>query len=256
MAQGVIRLWRQGDLPAVLQLAHAAGWNQTAEDLAMLLRLAPDGCFALEVDGRIAATASLLVHGPHLAWVGMVLTAEDCRRRGFARRLVERTLEVADARGIGTVKLDATSMGRPLYAELGFRDEQPIERWSGRLELTGPGTDALPERTPLLEDLAARSEVFAARGAYALVRPGSRARYLGPFVADNPDMARELAQHSFRSGGSDLFFWDVLPENTATVRLTSQLGFERVRSLVRMVRGTDLRAGEERNFGICGFELK
>jgi RimJ/RimL family protein N-acetyltransferase len=79
---------------------------------------------------------------------------------------------------------------------------------------------------------------------------------VGPFVADNPDMARELAQRSFRPGGSDLFFWDVLPENTAAVRLTAQLGFERIRSLVRMVRGTDLREREERVYGICGFELK
>jgi GNAT superfamily N-acetyltransferase len=256
MNDGIIRLWRAEDLSAVLQLAHATGWNQTAEDLAMLLRLAPDGCFALELDGRIAATASLLIHGPHLAWVGMVLTAEEYRRRGFARRLVERTLELADARGIRTVKLDGTSMGRPLYLDVGFRDEQPIERWSGHLGLQRPGKDTLPEHTALLNELVARSEVFAIAGAYALVRPGARARYLGPFVADNPDMAFELARQAFRAGGNELFFCDVLPENTSAVRLMEQLQFRRVRSLVRMVRGADLRDREDRIYAICGFELK
>jgi GNAT superfamily N-acetyltransferase len=49
-----------------------------------------------------------------LAWVGMVLTHPEYRRRGFARRLISHALEYARERGVMTLKLDATSAGRRL----------------------------------------------------------------------------------------------------------------------------------------------
>ncbi len=255
-AEGAIRLLGAGDVAAVLELAHAAGWNQTAEDVAMLLRLAPAGCFGLECQGRFAATTTLLPLDARLAWLGMVLTGEAYRRRGFARRLVQRALEYAAASGIATVGLDATAMGRPLYLELGFRDEQPVERWSGRLAQLRAGDHVAPDSEPLPRELAARSEVFRRADAWAMVRPGARARYLGPFVAGSPDAARALIGSCFRAGEGDLFFWDVLPHNTHAVRLLERLGFERVRSLVRMVYGESVSAGcPERVYAIRGFEL-
>ena len=47
------------DLPAALELSTLAGWNQTADDWRLLLELAPSGCFGIEVDGRVVATATL-----------------------------------------------------------------------------------------------------------------------------------------------------------------------------------------------------
>lgn len=255
MSEAAIRLLAANDLPAVLDLALRAGWNQTAEDIAMLLRLAPAGCFGLECEGRIAATTTLLPLDARLAWLGMVLTGEEYRRRGFARLLVRRALDYAAEAGIATVKLDATVMGRPLYLDMGFRDEQPVERWSGLLAQLRAGNQPAPDETPLLRELAPRSEVFRSADAWALVRPGARARYLGPFMAGSPEAARALMACCFRAGEGDLFYWDVLPRNEHAVRLLEDLGFERVRSLIRMVYGPDLAGGEERVYAISGFEL-
>ncbi|MDQ6708627.1 MAG: GNAT family N-acetyltransferase, partial [Acidobacteriota bacterium] len=117
------------DIPAALELSSEAGWNQTGRDWRTLLELAPETCFAIECEGTLAATATLLCYGTKLAWVGMVLTRPGYRRRGFATTLLKEALRVADERGIETVKLDATEMGQPLYASFGFEPEQPVQRW-------------------------------------------------------------------------------------------------------------------------------
>ncbi len=250
-----LRLLTTRDIPAVLALAHASGWNQTADDISMLLRLAPEGCFCIEVEEAIAATTTLLPLNSQLAWLGMVLTGAAYRRRGFARQLVRRALDYAAELGTTTIKLDATDMGRPLYLEMGFRDEQPIERWSGRLTLLRPGNDPPPDGPALIRELAARSAVFRCADAYALIRPGVRAQYVGPFQAPHEQAARALVQSSFCSGEGDLYYWDVLPHNTGALRLVQDLGFERVRALVRMVSGPDLRGNDQRVYAIGGFEL-
>src|SRR5262245_33125882 len=115
-----IRVMEQDDVSAALLLSSAAGWNQTADDWHMLLQLAPRSCFGIEADGRIAATTTLIQHGPSVGWIGMVLTHSDYRRQGFARMLLEKTLEHAESSGIQTLKLDATDQGQPLYERLGF----------------------------------------------------------------------------------------------------------------------------------------
>lgn len=251
-----VRPLTASDVPAVSRLAYAAGWNQTAGDIEMLLRLAPEGCFGIDCEDRLAATATLLPREGGLAWLGMVLTDAACRRRGFARWLVEHLLGLVEARGIATVKLDATDAGRPLYLSCGFRDEEPVERWKGELVQLRPASGEVPAGEWLLREVAARSEVFAAPNAYALVRPGARARYLGPFVAETPDAARELLRGAFAPGRGELYFCDILPANRAAVDLLKELGFEPVRSLVRMAYGRDWadpRPG--RIYGIAGFEL-
>jgi ribosomal protein S18 acetylase RimI-like enzyme len=118
------------DIPLAAQLSAQAGWNQTEDDWRTLLALSPEGCLAIEVDGHLAATTTLLCYGSRLAWMGMVLTKTEYQRRGFASRLLAHALDIADTMGIATIKLDATDQGQPLYESLGFRSEQEIERWS------------------------------------------------------------------------------------------------------------------------------
>src|SRR5215472_11367337 len=105
---GKLRRLRAQDIPAAAQLSAQAGWNQTEEDWRTLLELGPEGCLAIEVDGHLAATTTLLCYGRRLAWIGMVLTKAEFQRRGFAKRLFREALKQADAMGIATIKLDAT----------------------------------------------------------------------------------------------------------------------------------------------------
>src|SRR3954454_17574772 len=100
-----------------MELKQAAGWNQTEDDWLLFLRYDPDGCFGIEVNGRVVASATSMPYGDTLAWMGMVLTLPEYRAKGLARRLTEAAVAYAGAR---VVKLDASDMGRPLYESLSF----------------------------------------------------------------------------------------------------------------------------------------
>jgi GNAT superfamily N-acetyltransferase len=269
-----IRLLERSDIPGAMLLKEQAGWNQTGQDWERLLELEPHGCFALETEGCLAATASVLVYGEDLAWIGMVLTAPRYRGRGFASMLVNRTIEFAESRKVAHIGLDATDMGIPVYRSCGFEGDCPVERWerpplaepAAPLELAGWrysadldtaafGTD----RSKLLASLA-RVEAASIPGlGYAMGRPGSKAAYFGPCVArSNEAAARLLRWFSARHAGEQVY-WDLPAENRAAVQLARQSGFRRVRQLIRMWRhrepgGTVNSPDLSSVFAIAGFE--
>ncbi|RKM59454.1 GNAT family N-acetyltransferase [Butyrivibrio sp. CB08] len=49
-----------------------------------------------------------------------VYTADDYRRQGIARKMVNMLIEDTWKRGATEISLDATTLGRPLYESLGF----------------------------------------------------------------------------------------------------------------------------------------
>jgi GNAT superfamily N-acetyltransferase len=258
-----VRLLHEQDTPIASQLSEDAGWNQTEDDWRMLLRLSPENCFGIDADGVLVATATLICYGRDLGWIGMVLTNRAHQRRGFARTLLLHTIARADQFGIESLKLDATDQGQPLYETLGFRVEQPVERWWRRgsdsggagprpanlpnLDPTAYGTD----RSQLLQALTERSELYANSDGFCLARPGRRANYIGPCVSQSPESARK----SIEASASKESFWDLLPQNHAALKIAKELGFSPQRKLIRMVRGRDLRGREDWIYAIAGFEL-
>lgn len=265
-----LRGLRAEDIPAAAQLSAQAGWNQTEQDWQTLLELNPEGCLAIEADGQLAATTTLLCYGHTLAWVGMVLTKPEYQRRGFSRRLLARTLENADRMGIATIKLDATDQGQPIYESLGFRCEQAIERWTrqgencpppptGRasveepwreLDLIAFGSD----RTRLLERLARLHSPRSISRSYLFVRPGRMTAYLGPCISEDPAAARSLIEQTVLTAACS-WSWDLFPENRNAVALARDLGFSPKRHLVRMARGQQLHGNDTLIYAIAGFEL-
>jgi GNAT superfamily N-acetyltransferase len=258
-----MRLLREPDIAIAAELSAQAGWNQTAEDWCMLLRLNPENCFGIDADGRLVSTATLMCYGKQLGWIGMVLTHTAYRRRGFARTLLLHTIARADQLGIESLKLDATDQGQPLYESLGFRAEQPVERW-WRPKQT-PGGAAVQsatlldhdlhaygaDRSPLLSALTERSKVQASADGFCLSRPGRRANYIGPCISPSAEFARR----SMEAFAGEESYWDLLPQNRPALDLASGLGFTPLRKLIRMVRGRDLRGREDWIYAIAGFEL-
>ncbi len=283
MAVVEIRRLTAEDVATAVEISTSAGWNQTAADWSALIALNPETSFGIDCEGRLVSTATLVCYGDRLAWVGMVLTRAEFRRQGFARLLLERVLGEAEARGVRTVKLDATEQGAPLYAALGFIAEQPVERWvmpkwvvPGRDDASpraasaralAPGArvpDALAveldtlafgtDRETVLLRLGQSSQTLTAHDGYAMRRDGQRAAYLGPCVARTPQAAKRLIHAALRHTEGPCV-WDLLPENANAVRLARKLGFTPERRLVRMFRGEPLRAKEGWIYALAGFEL-
>jgi len=265
-----LRLMRNDDLPAAVELSTLAGWKQTAEDWRMLMGLAPAGCFALEVEGKLVSTTTLLSYGRRLAWIGMVLTHPDYRGRGFASRLLRHVLEYADSSAIETIKLDATELGRPIYERFGFSAEQPVMRWvrpgddkscirsgHGRCDENWRGLDIEAfgaDRWPLLQKLSGRCQVSSRSNAFLFARAGRVTAYLGPCVASTREAARELITGCLATHSTS-WCWDLLPSNQGATALASELGFAPQRHLTRMYRGKPLNGRDDMVYALAGFEL-
>jgi GNAT superfamily N-acetyltransferase len=262
-SEPTVRPLQPQDIAIAAGLSAEAGWNQTEDDWRMLLRLNPENCFGIEADGRLVSTTTLACYGRQLGWIGMVLTNGAYRRRGFARALLLHAIERADQIGIESLKLDATDQGRLLYESLGFRVEQPVERWWRAQEAPG-GAGLRPDtflsdvveaygadRSELLRTLAERSQVQTHSDGFCFSRPGRVANYLGPCISRNIDFARR----SIQTCAAAECYWDFLPQNQAAKDLATELGFIPQRKLVRMVRGRDLRGREDWIYAIAGFEL-
>src|SRR5688500_14068717 len=82
----VMRFLTVDDIPAACALSDAAGWNQTPEDWRRIIELEPFGSFGVVVDESLVATTTVLTYGSDMAWIGMVLTHAEYRRRGYARQ--------------------------------------------------------------------------------------------------------------------------------------------------------------------------
>lgn len=267
----LIRRLTSADVHSALELSSLAGWNQTAQDWNSLLKLAPEGCFGIHLEGSLAATTTLLSYGTALAWIGMVLTHPEFRRRGLAKTLLRHVLAVADSRGIATVKLDATEMGEPLYRSLGFVAEQPVERWMSSVSLSGDLSSSrsrdlshCPEldrsafgadRQLLLRTLLEYGDCYSAPDAYTLTRQGRNACYVGPCVATDKDSACQVLQLALGNRSTKGWCWDILPANQLAIALAKEFGFQPQRRLLRMFRGEPLRSQEEFIYAIAGFEF-
>lgn len=259
-----LRIMSEDDIPGGLRLNTLAGWNQTASDWRRFLENSPQGCFVMEQNGTIVGTATTISYENRFAWIGMVLVDPDYRQQGIGTRLLERCIECLDRKPVAA-KLDATPLGKPLYAKLGFVPEYEIERWvlkrvtpSGAAapapgELTAAAWEGIEDldrkvfgadRSFLLRSLAREAPELAMAvskagrpRAYAFGRHGLFADHLGPWVAGSRSDAQELLGTFLARSRRDALIVDAVRPNATAVALLEECGFCPSRPLTRMVRG-------------------
>jgi ribosomal protein S18 acetylase RimI-like enzyme len=279
-----LRALTAADLPFAAALRALVGWNQTLDDWRRFLAMQPDGCFLARWHGRPAGTATTLIYGPDLAWIGMVLVHPDYRRRRIGRALLTHCITSLQGRGVRCIKLDATPAGKEVYRGLGFKDEWTLARWEHeRIEVAPPTEEGLrPWRASdaeLVEDIdsaafgLSRGRLLRAltsncqRGlvleaapgrlaGFGLLRPGARALYLGPVAAaSNGDGLRLVGALLAGSPGARVF-WDIPEQNTGAVAWARQAGFTQQRPLTRMYLGENVARGDpRRQFALAGPEV-
>lgn len=257
-----IELLQRADVPELSWLVEQAGWSQLPSDWLRLIELEPQGCFAVRLQGEIAATLTTICYGTELAWVGMKLVDPRFRRQGIGRRLMEHAIAALQNRLIRSIQLDATPFGKQLYDQLGFRTEFAFHRWHRpaatvdsmtSVEAGSPtlAVSSLPicdanrvldrvtfgaDRSALLHRLASDSRVLRADdGSFGMLRSGRIADYLGP-VSSTEQSAEPLVRQLVEATERELF-WDIPSQNTAAVYLATSCQFAPVRTLFRMTLG-------------------
>lgn len=261
-----VRTMLEDDLPAADELRAIAGWNQLPTDWLRVLRYQPDGCFVATLRDVVVGTVTTTSY-PHnvangesvpLAWIGMMLVHPDQRRKGIASALMQRAIDHLDDSGVQCIKLDATPVGEPVYARLGFHPEWRFNRWQRSsaespvaVPSSGPGTlfsglDLTAfgvNRGHWLNTLATDSSVVVTDKGFGMMRSGRVASYLGPITADGAVPAGEIAD-TLLDGIRGPVIWDMPSPNAAGEQLARERGFEPVRDLTRMWKGRRLLAAE------------
>jgi GNAT superfamily N-acetyltransferase len=276
---------RQTDLPFADAVRALARWNQTLDDWRRFLAMEPEGCYLAEWNGQSAGTATTIVYGPTVAWIGMVLVHPDHRRRGIGSALLQRCIDHLRERGVSSIKLDATPAGKRVYDGLGFKDEWPLARWERTSPWPHPArpdtrirdwresdvrlVDRLDTaafgacRLRLLQALVPQSRcalVFeAAPGqidGYGLMRKGARACYLGPAAAASTEAGLGLVEALVSRSAGETIYWDIPDANTAAVEWARQQGFTLQRPLIRMYLGENSAPSDPRKqFALAGPEV-
>ncbi len=102
------------------------------ENLSYLKEAIPSGKFAAFMamdNGKIAATSAIVffqiapcnsVPNGKVGYIQNMYTFKEYRRRGIASILLEKTIDEAKREGCSKISLNATKMGRFLYAKSGF----------------------------------------------------------------------------------------------------------------------------------------
>lgn len=214
------------NLDTMMLLTMRAGWNQVERDLERIAGLDPQGSFVAgfitgEYDIPVA-TASVAPLGSRHTWIGMILVHPELRRQGVANAMMQHCVRYAIAQRKIINGLDATPMGNTVYGAVGYVDSYRLWRsWFPTAQFRGARWDR--ERIFRVEEKdldrlvlydAAR---FVERGniiralwvdsdreawifrddsgdiaGYVFARSGRLRHFVGPFVAESEQIARDL----------------------------------------------------------------
>ncbi len=274
-----IRVLTMTDIPIGMRLKEQASWNQLETDWRRLISLQPDGCFLAEWDGVPAGTVTTCRFGP-VAWIAMMLVDVAFRRKGIGRSLMVHALAALESQGVRSIRLDATPLGEPLYESLGFKAEMTLARYHGTLprNVNAPtlpnvlvdqvfdeilaldqavtGTDRGRLLKALITEHPASLRVGfdgSAVSGYVLARPGSKARQIGPCIAQS-DVAPVLLDDAACRYAGETVVLDVPTTHEPACRIVESWGLRPLRILTRMGYGPRVAEDLDRLWASAGAE--
>jgi GNAT superfamily N-acetyltransferase len=255
---------------AILQAAfqRPGSWFR---ELCIIRKLQPVGAFLAFHHETPAGVVFSLMY-PDFTYVGPLGVHPDFQHLGIGLALMEHLLEWLDQQGVKRVALDASPMGQPIYEKLGFvtsdqvnifqrQSEQPTSQpRSGVQHLSLQNLDLITatdhqafgtDRSKLLRTLL---NTYPQRGFCMKDEQGNinghliaQEKNIGPWVSQKKTDAELLLKAAL-----SLFFPGpisvIVPgKNSEATTLLQSFGFERVRVLRHMERGSQTPAGQRKN---------
>ncbi|MEU9759961.1 GNAT family N-acetyltransferase [Streptomyces sp. NPDC047985] len=257
-----VRRLTPGDLVACSDLCEDRGWPRDEHRWGLLLAAGTGyGIDDPEGGGGLIATCVVTSYGPRLAAIGMLLVAGRHARQGLGRYLMRHVIDEAD--GI-PLSLYATSEGRPLYEQLGFKAVGRADRVTGRFRPTGDDGCAVDIRPATADDLRALvrldAEVFGSDRTHVLARLPAYADHLR-VAEDDGGLVGYAA--GWPSAGTQVIGPLIAPDSRTARALVASLAEAtdlplradidaRHRALLAGLKKSGLRAVSETTVMMCG----
>jgi GNAT superfamily N-acetyltransferase len=256
-ARPTLRSARPDDLAWLGPLYEQSGFGARLAGVVGFARARLDGeVVVAEAGGELVGVAAGAVF-TGTGWVGGVAVVPGHRRAGLGGALTEAIVEFLEGRGVTTVLLHATALGRPVYERLGFVPEAAYLTLTGPTRPPSPGDPSLRAgrqsdlETVLALDLAATGEdrrrlltalwptgglVAAGNGRLLGYHLASPWRSGGAVIATDPEAGRVLLD-AVRVAPGDEVGISVPAANTPAVQSLESAGFSERYRTVRMHRG-------------------
>ena len=272
-----VRAMRPEEIGLASDWAADEGWNPGLADPACFGTVDPEGFLLGKLDGRPAATISVVNYNANFAFLGFYIVRPDLRGRGYGLRIWQAGMAHAGSRTVG---LDGVIAQQENYKKSGFILAYRNVRFGGQMPAPiSPATVALTS-VPFAPIEADDATVFpAARSAFlrawifapphigralssngelhawGVIRPCRKGFKIGPLVADDAKGAETLVSALVAAVGGGEVFLDVPEPNKQAIALAQALGLVPVFETARMYTGPIRPIKLERVFGVTSFEL-
>jgi GNAT superfamily N-acetyltransferase len=237
--------------------------ESSLKELRLIYKLQPEGAFmAYHWETPVGVVASLIY--PHFAYVGPLGVHREFQRQGIGLALMQRLLFWLDQKGVSQVLLDASPMGQPLYDKLDFvargqihvlqrQDGLPRSQPPPEVQFLTPqnldlitAADKQAFGTDRSKLLGALLEAYPQRGFILRNEQGGANGYLiaqertiGPWVSRTKADAELLLRAALALTFNEPVSVIVPGENPDAIIMLQAFGFETVRVLRHMVRGSN-----------------
>ena len=75
----------------------------------------------LVAENKIIGVGELVLNGK-IGWLGNIIVSKEFRNQGLGKKLTERLIRIANAKGCESIYLLATPLGKTVYQKLGFQE--------------------------------------------------------------------------------------------------------------------------------------
>jgi len=278
-----IRAMVRAELDVAIGWAAVEGWNPGLHDADAFWATDPDGFVALEHEGQMVGSGSIISYSGQFGFMGFFIVRPDLRGQGWGGHLWhERVRRLKNRLQPGaSIGMDGVFTMQAYYGKGGFKFAWRDIRFQGQgREGTLPAGIVAADQVDFDSLVAFDGEHFpCARpqflkhwlklpqsGAfaycptgglegYAVVRRAKVGWRIGPLFARHPEAAEALFQACSQQAAGDEIFLDAPENNPAATQLVRRHGMNEVFGCARMYLGGTPKTQESGVFGVTTLEL-
>lgn len=271
------------ELDTAVEWAAKEGWNPGLHDADVFWQTDPDGYLALEKDGEMIGSGSIVSYDGNYGFMGFFIVKPEYRGKGLGTKLwfYRRDTLLSRLKPGAAIGMDGVFNMQPFYAKGGFKFSHRDLRMEGvatkmnygdKVSKVEPGDfDLLSQmdkecfgfdRTKFLKgwlnlDDSSTFKYVDDSGlkGFGVIRKCVKGYKIGPLFADSYDVADELFKALSSTVVGELVYLDIPEINKDAVKLAAFHSMKECFGCARMYYGAAPDLPYDRIFGVTTFEL-